>query len=198
MSKKHIIYWMKKRFGNVDEYKKYINDNIDTIKGISVEQYLVNQKENYKEYVCKDQYENLYIFKEKAVMDYTVELDTYTIVTEEFEKEYTNGNDNTKVIMNVDKFIQMLNNYDYKTAYGLLNDTFKQNNFGTEEEFKKYIQDTCYRYNDISVDKISDENGIYVCEATIGNKQNEDEKKKINIIMRLGTGTNFEMSFEII
>ena len=190
--------YRNKRFGNINEYMKYINENKDRIEGITIEQYLVNQEEDYTEYVCKDQYDNLYIFKEQAIMDYTVELDTYTIATDEFKKEYANGTDNKKVIMNVDKFIQMLNNYDYKTAYGLLNNAFKQNNFETEEDFKKYIQNTYYEHNDISIDKISDENGTYVCEATISNKQNSEENKKINIIMKLGTGINFEMSFEII
>ena len=131
-------------------------------------------------------------------MEYTVKLDTYTIMTDKFKEEYLSGNDNKKVIMNIDKFIQMINNYDYKAAYEVLNDTFKQNNFGSEESFKQYMQNTYYRYNSISIKDFSKQNNVYIYQITITNKQNDKEQKEMNIIMKLNSETNFEMSFETI
>ena len=190
--------YREKRFGNLQEYQKYINENKETLKEINPSQYLVNNYENYTEYVCKDQHENLYIFKETAIMDYTVQLDTYTITTDKFKEEYANANNNKKVMMNIDKFIQMINNYDYKSAYEVLNKSFKDKYFKTEEEFKKYMQSNYYRYNDITLGKFSDENGTYIYETTIQNKLNKEEQKEMNIIMKLNEGTDFEMSFEVI
>ena len=190
--------YREKRFGNLQEYQKYINENKETLKEINPSQYLVNNYENYTEYVCKDQHENLYIFKETAIMDYTVQLDTYTITTDKFKEEYASANNNKKVKMNIDKFIQMINNYDYKSAYEVLNKSFKDKYFKTEEEFKKYMQSNYYRYNDITLGKFSDENGTYIYETTIQNKSNKEEQKEMNIIMKLNEGIDFEMSFEVI
>ena len=131
-------------------------------------------------------------------MDYTVKLDTYTIITDKFKEEYANGNDNKKVIMNMDKFIQMINNKDFKSAYQVLNNTFKENNFGSEEAFKQYMKNTYYNYNNIVINDFSSENNTYICKTTITNKENEEETKDMNIIMKLNHGTDFEMSFEII
>ena len=190
--------YREKRFGDVKQYQKYIEENKEEFEEIIPTQYLVNNYENYTEYVCKDKYENLYIFKETAIMDYTVQLDTYTITTDKFKEEYSKANNNKKVIMNIDKFIQMINNYDYKAAYEVLNMSFKEKYFKTEEEFKKYMQNNYYRYNDISLEKFSDENGTYVYNTTIQNKLNKEEQKEMNIIMKLNNDTNFEMSFEVI
>ena len=182
----------------MQEYQKYINENKEIFNDIVPTQYLINNYENYTEYVCKDSYENLYIFKEKAIMDFSVQLDTYIIETEKFKEEYSNANNNKKIIMNIDKFIQMINNYDYKSAYNVLNKTFKEKYFKTEEEFKNYMQNNYYRYNDISLADFSNENDIFVCKATIKNKLNEEEQKEMNIIMKLNENTDFEMSFEVI
>ena len=190
--------YRKNRFTDINEYKQYIQENIDILREIKPAQYIYNQYEDYNEYVCKDQYGNLYIFRENAIMDYALKLDTYTIMTDKFKQEYFAGNDNKKVVMNIDKFIQMINNYDYKAAYKVLNNTFKENNFKTEEEFKEYMQTTYYRYNDIVITDFSDENGTYIYKTTITNKQNSEETEQMNIIMRLNGGTDFEMSFEII
>ncbi len=190
--------YREKRFENINEYANYINENKEHFRDINIAQYLYNEYEDYTEYVCKDQHGNLYIFKETAIMDYTVQLDTYTITTDKFKEEYSKANDNKKVIMNVDKFVQMINNYDYKAAYKVLNNIFKENNFENEELFKEYMKNTYYRYNDIVINNFSSENNTYICKATITNKDNEEETKDMNIIMKLNQGTDFEMSFEII
>ena len=62
--------YKNKRFGNIQNFEKYVDNIIKYDKGISAQQYLVNNYENYKEYVCKDQYGNLYIFKEKNPMEW--------------------------------------------------------------------------------------------------------------------------------
>ena len=64
--------YREKRFGDYNTFSKYVENNIKEISSMTFTKYLVNTGDDYKEYVCKDQYENLYIFHEKAVMDCTV------------------------------------------------------------------------------------------------------------------------------
>ena len=71
--------YSEKRFGTIDDFKKYVSDNLSDIQTIQFKQYLVNTYGEYIEYVAKDQYGNLYIFKEKNPMDFELELDDYTL-----------------------------------------------------------------------------------------------------------------------
>ena len=97
--------YKEKRFGNYDEFKKYIQDNKNNIIGINLKEYLVEYYDGYSEYVCKDKYGNLYIFDEKNILDYTIKLDTYTIPTEKFKETYNEAEDYKKVQMNIKQHI---------------------------------------------------------------------------------------------
>ena len=191
--------YRNKRFGSLEEFTKYIQDNITIFRNITIEQYICDKYEDYTEYICRDQNENIYVFKETAIMNYTLQLDTYTIPTDNFIEEYENGNVEKKVTMNIGKFIDMINNFDYKSAYNVLNQSFKEKYFKTEEEFKQYMKNTYYECNAIDLKDFSNENGTYVYTGIMRNKfyDDTDPGKDINIIMRLKNGTDFEMSFEV-
>ena len=191
--------YRNKRFGSLEEFTKYIQDNITIFRNITIEQYICDKYEDYTEYICRDQNENIYVFKETAIMNYTLQLDTYTMPTDNFIEEYENGNVEKKVTMNIGKFIDMINNFDYKSAYNVLNQSFKEKYFKTEEEFKQYMKNTYYECNAIDLKDFSNENGTYVYTCIMRNKfyDDTDPGKDINIIMRLKNGTDFEMSFEV-
>ena len=63
------------KFGSVDSYIKYMN----TLEFGKVEKYYKHEKDDYIIYGVYDNYNNLYIFKTKGVMQYSVYLDDYTI-----------------------------------------------------------------------------------------------------------------------
>ena len=127
--------YRNKRFDNYEGFEKYVNNNKQEIDNLSIDEYLVNEYEDYKEYVCKDKFKNIYKFKTTSVVDYTVELDTYTIITNKFKETYNKADIQNKVMMNVDKWIQMLNNRDYEEAFNVLYETFRNNNFNVDVNF---------------------------------------------------------------
>lgn len=187
-----------KRFGNISNYKNYIKDRYSEIYISAIKTYNTDENKDYTEYVCKDQYDNLYIFKETSIMDYTVTLDTYTIEQAKFVAEYAKANNQKKVMMNIDKFFQMINAKDYTAAYNCLADSFKNNYFKTEASFEQYVKTNLYRYNTVTYKTYTDEvAGIHQYKLTITNKQNANSSKQFNIVMKLNSGTDFEMSFEV-
>lgn len=187
--------YRNKRFGSLDNYKKYIKEENSNLY---ITEYLINRYDTYTECVCKDQYDNLYIFKETSIMDYTITLDTYTIEQAKFVAEYSKANDQKKVMMNIDKFFQMINAKDYTAAYNCLADSFKNNYFKTEASFEQYVKTNLYRYNTVTYKTYTDEvAGIHQYKLTITNKQNANSSKQFNIVMKLNSGTDFEMSFEV-
>ncbi len=190
--------YRNKRFGSIEKFKEYIENNRETIERISVEQYLTENHDDYTEYVAKDQYSNLYIFDEKNVLDFTFKLDTYTIPTEKFQKTYNSADDQNKVAMNIDKWIQMLNTRDYENAYNVLNETFRNNNWKTEKEFEKYIKDKLPLHYKVEYTTYSNEKSTYAQTINLTDVTDENsEKITLNIIMQLKDNYDFVMSFSI-
>ena len=193
--------YREKRFGSLDKFKEYVNKNRNEIASIVADSYLVNNGENDSvEFVVKDQYGNLYIFDQKAILNYTVKLDTYTLEQEKFNSTYKTATNKNKVMMNIDKFFQMINNNDYTSSYKVLNSNFKSLNFKTEESFENYMRQNIYTHSDVTYVKFSDEiSGVYTYYIELTDKtKKSDNKIKMNIVMQLLEGTDYQLSFEIL
>lgn len=189
-----------KRFENIEEFKKYIDDNKTQISKIKLEEYAINDNETYIEYIAKDQYDNIYFFRQTDNLDYSIILDDYTLETSKFNETYKNATDKEKVLINLDKFFNMINSKDYKSAYKVLAQSFKNNYFRTQESFEKFMKETFYSYNKpVYMNFSSDISGIYTYHIEVLNKENtKDDTIKMNVIMQLLEGTNYQISFEII
>ncbi len=189
------IEYRNKRFPTLDDFKSYVKDKYKELLLIKLNAYQVNNYKDYKEYICKDQFENLYIFNTNIPLEYTVKLDNYTIATEDFEKTYKNSNENQKVSINTEKWIQMLNNKDYNSAFNVLDDSFKNNNFKNKEVFRQYINQNYSEHYKIESSNIEQQGEIYLNKITLRNIKTNQIEKEITIIMKLNEGTDFVMSF---
>lgn len=190
--------YRNKRFGTEEEFEKYVKDNQNEIKEYLAKEYEVNHLQESSEYVCQDQYKHTYIFKVSAVMQFQVKLDTYTIENEEIKQRYQGSEDRRKVQMNVDKWIQMLNCRDYRAAYGVLDDSFKQQYFGTLEQFEEYMRGKFPYYYGLNLSDYSNEAGVHIqkilmTDITAKQKMTVPE----TIIMKL-TDDGFVMSFRVL
>ncbi len=188
--------YKNKRFGSYEEFEKYVNNNREEIRIAGINKYTVNNKGEGTEYVCLDSKENYCLFREKNLREYEVFLDTYTIESDKFITAYNEGNNQRKVQLNIDKFIKMINNKDYRNAYKVLDDNFKSNYFKTEEDFKRYVQNNFLEYSNVEYEKYTEEGDIYIYQIVLSDKTSKSDKKiRINIIMKLKDGTDFVMSF---
>ena len=191
--------YKQKRFNNIEIFKQYIIEKQIERENIVLREFLIEENNNNTiNYVCKDQYGNLYIFKQSVIGDYTLMLDTYTIEQTKFTTEYNKANNQKKVMMNIDKFFQMINSKDYTAAYNCLASEFKQKYFKTEESFKTYAKNNFYKYNNITYKTFNDKfSGVYGYELILIDKQDTSKSKLFNVVMKLNDKTDFEMSFEI-
>ena len=130
-------------------------------------------------------------------MNYKVKLDTYTIPTDKFKETYNTAEDYKKVQMNIDKFFQMINRQDYKTAYNCLAQSYKNNYFSTRDDFEKFVKNNFYTYNKVSYEKYEQKgNKLYIFSIKLEDITGENaEKKDVKIIMQLNDDLDFEMSF---
>lgn len=216
--------YKSKRFPEYKDFQKYIEYNkkrlqasiLDDIKQLSdfkdeekyiqylggldrvqLDKYLVERDENVKRYICMDKNECYYIFNEKKLMDFKLVLDTYTIPSEKFKKTYNKGNEQLKMQLNIDKFIKMINNKDYKNAYSVLDEGFKEKYFQDEMSFEIFVKDRFYEFNQVSFGKFRNEGQIFIYEVTITDIKNLNTKGnlKFNIIMKLLDNYDFIVSF---
>lgn len=189
--------YREKRFGSIDNFKNYINENKSEIESIEAKKYII-MSEKHK-YIIQDQYNNYYIINEKAIMNYTVKFDIYTIQEEEFSEKYTSASHEEKIQMNISNFIQMINRHDYKTAYGCLATSFKNNYTLTGRNFIEVVQNKFFKYNNVQYVKCEEVgNNTYAYEIKLTDLTGENqEERTITIIMKLNDEENFEMSFDI-
>ena len=96
------------------------------------------------------------------------------------------------------KLLKMINIKDYESAYNLLSDGFKVNYFPTLNDFENYIKNNFYEYSNVTFDEYTTEGEIVIYKVKIhGVQNNRDVVMNKTIIMKLGTGTDFEMSFDL-
>lgn len=200
--------YRNKRFGNLEKYQKYMNENQKNFEDFELTKYKEENKDDYTEYICIDQYGNYYIFKDKGVMNYTVMLDTYTIDSDEFNNKYNNGSEQIKVGMNLEKIFQALNRKDYQYIYEKLDNNFKQNYFSTEDKFEEYAKSTFFDINKITYGTFEKQSGMYIYNITISDaneiiddNQDNEEIETNNIskkfIIKLEDNKNFKLAFNV-
>jgi hypothetical protein len=123
-------------------------------------------------------------------------LDTYTIDMPEFIEQYIVATGQKKIGMNIEKIISAINDGDYKYVYNKLDNTFKNNKFSSVENFEKYIKNNFFEKNSVEYLDFSQEGDIFIYKTKLFEKGVKLPKEKhFNIVMQLGEGTDYTMSF---
>lgn len=184
------------RFGNIDNYKKYINENKEKIKNIKIEKYQYNEFDNVFQYVCLDDEKRYYIINEKSLLNFSILLDEYTTDIPQFIEKYNSSEIQKKVALNINRFISGINDKNYNYAYSTLANSFKQNKFPNINVFEKYITENFFEENKIEFISFSQQGSNYVYNVKL-KSETDNISKDLIVVMKLGDGTNFEMSFSI-
>lgn len=188
--------YRNKRFENLEQFKKYISENKEKITSARVEKYQRNTEKNYTQYISIDQNDNYYIFMEIAPLQYKIILDNYTIPTKEFEEKYNKSSEVEKVILNIKKFFMGIDDENYGYSYSVLSEAFKNNNYPTKNDFVNYAKSNFFNQNEVEYVSYKKQNDLYIYEIKLKDATgNNKEEKTFNIILKLNSGTDFEMSF---
>lgn len=189
--------YKKLRFSN--NYNNFVNyiTQMNNNNKIDTEITEITKYNTNNEYLIKTQNDNRYIIKAEIPMDFTVQLDEYTIITDSFKQTYESASDIKKVSTNVDKIMKMINNYDYENLYNLLNETYKQTNFNNKNNFINYIQQHFYNSNIYEIQEIITEDEKFTVEVKVYKESSIDSEYNFNnIIIILEKDTNFKFYFK--
>lgn len=179
-------------FENMEEYIAYLSSN----KHLELKEYQVKREEQGTRYICIDNYNNYYIFYEKAPLNYTVMLDTYTINLPEYVSKYKNAEEKEKVVLNIKRFFTGIDDKNYGYSYSVLSEEFKNNKYPTKNDFVNYVKENFFEKNQIEYKNVEVEKGVYVYKIGISDaSKNTSEEKIFNIIVKLNSEADFEISF---
>lgn len=202
--KPNIVYNMldeeyrNKKFGSLENFQTYVDSNKQSIQQINLQQYQVNNYDDYLQYVMIDKNGRYYIFNEIAIMDFKLYLDTYTVDLPEFIEKYNKSTDQVKAGMNLEKIFSALNDGDYNYVYNKLDSTFKQNNFPNLNDFENYVKENFYAPMQVEYSNYKYSGNLHIYDVNIKDRNNSNSSSITkNFIMQLLDGTNFVMSFNV-
>lgn len=200
--------YKQKKYNDYQSFEEYYSSIKDEIKDSKLAKYSVEKIDDKKIYTLIDNYKNIYIIESvNSIANYSVILDNYTIDTTKFIKTYNDSSIQEKVILNIERVFTALNNKDYKYAYSKLADSFKNNYFKNEEEFKKFVEEYLYSKNKIEYEEFNREGTLNTYKIRVIKEFEEGEEipegknapsTYLNIVMQLNEGTDFEISFRIV
>ena len=102
--------------------------------------------------------------------------------------------------------ISEINQKDYEYVYSKLDETFKQNYYNNQESLEAFIKENLFNKNKASFQEYSSEQNLGIYKVRIEKEYQDGEQapegknaefQNLNIIMKLGQGTDFFMSFSI-
>ena len=121
-----------------------------------------------------------------------------TIETEDFKTKYASASIESKAITNADKVMKMINSKDYESIYNSLDETYRTNNFATLDSFIQYINTAFYNANYYTISNVSEQGSYYLITVTCKENASASAATKENrMIISIGEGTNFTMSFAL-
>ena len=184
-----------KKFGDLATFDAYIEVTAEELYNAKIQEYTINESDEYTQYICKDQYGNDYIFNAYGIAQYTVMLDTYTIPTESFIEEYNKAKDEEKAALNLNRFLEAIEDKDYKYAYGKIYSTFRNNNFPMQADFENYINQNWLNYKNIETVEVENQSGVYICKLSIIDEN--DITTERTFMIQLMEDTEYQISFTI-
>ena len=190
--------YKQKRFSNIEAFNEFVNQNKSKYNNMKLSKYAKYKYDGYVQYVCLDNNGDYFVINNNVDNgEYKVLLDTYTVDQQEFIKKYDSASDNEKAGYDINKFFEAINAKDYKYAYNCLAESFKQNNFTTQNQFENYIKNNFYNKNKVKYSNCRKEGNYYIYTVNIINSEDTTKSVQKDFIVNLKENRQFEMSFSV-
>lgn len=185
------------KYPNLDDFKRYINENREKIMNNGISKYEVNKYEDYIDYIAIDKDNSCYIFNAKNLMDYTVLLDKYTVITKEYAEQYENSFTGAQTRYCISRIMQAINDKNYEFVYQKLNPIQKNNYYREIDELKDFIINNFYEKNkwEVNDDYVVVSSNVYQYNVKITDAtENEFTYREFKMTVTVKEGTDFEIS----
>jgi hypothetical protein len=188
--------YREKRFGSLENYKRYVQENKNSINTLKFTEFASKIRENYNQYTCINNSGDYYTFRVKSINSYVLILDNYTVDLPELVESYNKATTKQKSALNIQKIVDSINNKDYNYSYSKLSQEFKKSNFTTLQSYENYIKQNFYEKNEAKYGAFEEtNNGINTYKITLTDSNDETKQISKTVIVKLEEGTGFMWSF---
>lgn len=189
--------YKQEKFNTFEEFKNYINENKSTLYKEQVTDYKRTKYDNYIEIIGNTNQNRNYVFYVSNIMNYTIELDDYSVMSENKQDNYIQLLPQSKAKYCIDRVIEAINNKDYDFIYDRLNPILKSNYYSNKEDFIKFINQNFFNNNSYEIDedyqRIS--SNVYQFNVKINNEEAEEFSYNwVKMSITLNDDTDFTVS----
>lgn len=187
------------KFPNIENFRYYINENKENIINGNIKKYEINKYDDYKDYVVICENDNPYIFSAESLMDYTILLDKYTVITKRYQEQYERALTGAQTKYCINRIVQAINDKNYDFVYQKLNVIQKNNYYKNIEDFKEFIDNNFYEKNNFEVDEdyLIVSSKIYQYKVKITDAtESEFTYRRFTMAVTIKEGTDFEISIK--
>lgn len=185
------------RFKTIEEFKNYMDSiRFNTEGDISCTEI---ENDEYTQIDMRDSLGNALGFRYESCLKYSVFLDTYLFGSQGKGDNYIQLNDEEKVKQNIYEYFQMINTYDFESAYNYLRNETKEK-FNSIDSYKEYLSKNLYKHNIVRIEKKENERSkdkLYQYLCTITNQENESEAKYLNMLVELEVDPEDNTSYQV-
>ena len=139
------------------------------------------------------------VYKSPEVVGISIQNEELDDATQKAELEKVKAmNERTRIEHYVAKYIKLLEDGEYSTAYNFLNDEYKKNYFSSsEKQFEEYCRSKFSKMMDISYDNFERNGDVYVVWITMRDSINgtQNSGTQISFVVKENNFNNYELSF---
>lgn len=189
--------YRKIRFSNnYDNFVDFINTNRDKYLNDEFKGYQLFPINNDIQYIAISQTDNHYVFNIINLMNYSVQLDNYTVALPVYSKIYENNMPNVKAKYCINRVMKAINDKNYEFVYAKLNPVQKSNYYQSYNDFVNFVKTYFYEKNTFEYGEyttISDNVFRYI--VNIKDENNDSlVERKFNMTITLKNNADFEIS----
>ena len=185
------------RFDGVEDFIEFVQDNMDELVERDIERYSVSEVDGYREFVTLDQFGNIYLFRASGIMEFTVKIDTHTLIIRQFLNAFDSASEQGRALLNLQRITEALNHGDFRFAYNKLSPAFRDANFPTLDSFETYVRNVLPRRFTVEHGRSTREGDVHSQVIRFVDRNSENVIEKTFLVL-LQQGTDFVYSFNII
>lgn len=139
------------KFENIESLEQYVESNRTDLYLDTISQYNVSKTNESNTYTIVSDGENEYIFYVTNLMEYTILMDNYTIVT--IQDTYQEALPNAQAKYCINRIIEAINDKNYEFVYERLNPIQKNNYYRSLSDFENFVKNSFFTKNNYEIDE---------------------------------------------
>ena len=143
--------YRKDKMKSFYDLEEYVSKNRNDLYNENLKEYKVTKHTNYTEFLGYTDKERNILFNVNNIMNYTIELDNYSVITQERQESYDILLPSAKAKYCVNRVVEAINNKDYDFVYNRLNPVLKNNYYKNKSDFIKFINSNFFDNNSYEI-----------------------------------------------